>query len=55
MIWAICKYCSKSEDNIKTERQDKGYESVEWIELAQYRNQWWDFVNTVMHLRVSQQ
>jgi hypothetical protein len=25
---------------------------VEWVQLAQDRGQWWDFVNTVMNLRV---
>jgi hypothetical protein len=26
--------------------------SVEWIQLAQDRDRWWDLVNTVMNLRV---
>jgi hypothetical protein len=25
---------------------------LEWIQLAQNKVQWWDFVNAVMHLRV---
>jgi hypothetical protein len=25
---------------------------VEWVQLAQDRGQWWDFVNMVMNLRV---
>jgi hypothetical protein len=26
--------------------------NMEWIYLAQNRNQWWDLVNTVMKVRV---
>jgi hypothetical protein len=27
-------------------------EVVDWIHLAQYRDQWWAVVNTVMNLQV---
>jgi hypothetical protein len=30
------------------------YEDEDWVELAQYRVQWRDFVNTVMKLPVPQ-
>jgi hypothetical protein len=30
-----------------------GWESVDWIQLAQNRDQWWAFVNTVVNLRVT--
>jgi hypothetical protein len=36
-------------------RMDLGqisWEGVEWIQLAEDRNQWWDVVNAVMNLRV---
>jgi hypothetical protein len=29
-----------------------GCEAVNWIELAQYRVQWWAFVNVVMSLKI---
>jgi hypothetical protein len=29
-----------------------GWEGVEGINLAQYIDQWWDLVNTVMNLRM---
>jgi hypothetical protein len=29
-----------------------GQEGVDWIYLAQDRDQWWDLVNIVMNLRV---
>ena len=40
------------EVNIKMDLQGVGCESVEWIELAQYRDSWWALVNVVMNLRV---
>jgi hypothetical protein len=27
-----------------------GWEGVDWVHLAQIRNQWWDLVNTVINL-----
>jgi hypothetical protein len=32
--------------------QEVGYENMDWIELAQYRDRWLTLVNTVMNLRV---
>jgi hypothetical protein len=29
-----------------------GIDGANWIQLVQDRVQWWDFVNTVMNLRV---
>jgi hypothetical protein len=40
------------EDNIKTDLQEVGCESMDWIELAQDRDRWWELVNAVMNLRV---
>jgi hypothetical protein len=42
----------RREDNIKVNLKKTGWKSVDWIHLAQDRNQWWDLVNTVMNLRV---
>jgi hypothetical protein len=40
------------EDNIKTNLRDIGCDGMDWIDLAQDRDQWRDLVNTVMNLRV---
>jgi hypothetical protein len=40
------------EDNIKLDLREIGIDGANWIRLAQYRAQWWAFVNTVMNLRV---
>jgi hypothetical protein len=39
-------------DNIKMDLRDIGWYGMDWIDLAQNRNQWRDLVNTVMNLRV---
>jgi hypothetical protein len=41
------------EDNIKLYLREKGWEDVDWIHLAQDRDQWWAFMKTVMNFRVS--
>jgi hypothetical protein len=40
------------EDNIKMDLREIGWEGVDWIHLAQYRDQWRTVGNTVMNLRV---
>jgi len=40
------------EDNIKIDLQEVGYLDMEWIELGQDRDRWWELVNAVMHIRV---
>jgi hypothetical protein len=40
-------------DNIKMYLREIGWYGVDWIELAQDRDQWRALVNTVMNLRVS--
>jgi hypothetical protein len=42
----------KKEDDIKMDFREIGCEGVGWIHLAQERNRWWTFVNTVLNLLV---
>jgi hypothetical protein len=39
-------------DNIKMDLGEIGWDGLDWIELAQDRDQWRALVNTVMNLRV---
>jgi hypothetical protein len=39
-------------DNIKMDLIEIEWDGVNWIDLAQDRDQWWGLVNTVMNLRV---
>jgi hypothetical protein len=39
-------------NNIKMDLRDIGWDVMDWIDLAEDRNQWRAFVNTVMNLRV---
>jgi hypothetical protein len=40
------------EDNIRMDLREIGLEGVDWIHLAQDRDQWRAVVNTVMNIRV---
>jgi hypothetical protein len=40
------------EDGIRMALRGTGWESVEWIQLAQNRDRWWALVNTMMKLRL---
>jgi hypothetical protein len=39
-------------DNIKIDVREIGLDGVDWIDLAEDRDQWRALVNTVMNLRV---
>jgi hypothetical protein len=39
-------------DDIKMDLRDIGRSGMDWIHLAQDRDQWRDLVNTVVNLRV---
>jgi hypothetical protein len=39
-------------DNISMELREIGWDGMDWIDLAQDRDQWRALVNTVMNLRV---
>jgi hypothetical protein len=39
-------------DNIKIDLRETGLDGVDWVDLAQNRDQWRAFMNTVMNLRV---
>jgi hypothetical protein len=41
-------------DNIKMDLREIGWDGVDWIDMAQYRDQWRALVNTVLNLRVPQ-
>jgi hypothetical protein len=38
--------------NIRMDLGERGWDGVDWIDVAQNRGQWWALVNTVMNLRV---
>jgi hypothetical protein len=40
------------EDNIRMDLREIGWGSMDWIDLAQDRDQWRALVNTAMNLRV---
>jgi hypothetical protein len=40
-------------DNIKMNLRETGWGDMDWIDMAQDRDQWRDLVNRVMDLRVS--
>jgi hypothetical protein len=39
-------------DNIKMDLRETGWDEMDWIDLAQDRDQWKTLVNAVMNLRV---
>jgi hypothetical protein len=39
-------------DNIKIDLREKGWDGMDWIDLAQDRDQWRALMNAVMNLRV---
>jgi hypothetical protein len=40
------------EDNIRMDLRERGWGGMDWIDLAQDRDQWRAVVNTVMNLRL---
>jgi hypothetical protein len=39
-------------DNIKMDVREIGWDGVDWIDMAQDKNQWRALVNTALNLRV---
>jgi hypothetical protein len=39
-------------DNIKMDLREIGWDGVDWIDMAQDKDQWRDLVNTVLNLQV---
>jgi hypothetical protein len=42
----------RSVDNIKMDLREIGWDGVDWIDMAQNRDQWSALVNTVLNLRI---
>jgi hypothetical protein len=40
-------------DNIKRDLREIGWDDIDWIDVAQNRDQWRALVNTIMNLRVT--
>ena len=40
------------EDHIKMDLQEVGCEGMDWIDVAQDRDSWWELVNAVMNILV---
>jgi hypothetical protein len=43
---------NNNNNNNNLELREIGWDGMDWIDLAQDRDQWWALVNTVMNLRV---
>jgi hypothetical protein len=41
------------EDNFRMDLKEIGWKGVDWMCVAQDRDQWWSLVNMVMNLQVS--
>jgi hypothetical protein len=39
-------------ENIKIDLREIGWDGVDWIDMAQYRDQWMVLMNTILNLRV---
>jgi hypothetical protein len=54
--WRECNTIKRNNylflDNIKMDLREIGWDGMDWIDLAQDRDQWRAIVNTVMNLRV---
>jgi hypothetical protein len=46
------KHRYRREDNIKMDLREIGWEVVDWIHVAEDRDQWRPVVNKVMNLRI---
>jgi hypothetical protein len=53
LLWEITRKANtKWVDNIKMDLREIGWDDMDWIDLAQNRDQWRALVNTEMNLRV---
>jgi hypothetical protein len=52
IVYCIVLNQARWEDNIMMDLREVGYESMDWIDLAEDRDRWRTFVNAVMNLRV---
>jgi hypothetical protein len=53
-VYIICIYINiiRWVDNIKMDLREIGWDGVDWMDMAQDRDQWRALVNTVLNLRV---
>jgi len=51
-ILSSCGFSVETSCSGSRDLRDRGWESLDWIHLAQDRTQWRDFVNEGMNLRV---
>jgi hypothetical protein len=51
--WPLGRPRRRWVDNIKMDLREIGWDGMDWIDLAQDKDQWWALVNAVMHLRVA--
>jgi len=49
---SFVRYRDRWEDNIKMDFWEMGWEDVDWIHMAQDKDQWLAVVNTVMNFRI---
>jgi hypothetical protein len=52
MIMMMMKPKCRWVDNIEMDHREVGWDGIDWIDLAQNRDQWRALVSTIMNLRV---
>jgi hypothetical protein len=51
-LWPLGRPRGRWVDNIKVELREIEWDGLDWIDMAQDRDQWRALVNTVLNLRV---
>jgi hypothetical protein len=50
-LWELGRPRRRWVDNIKIDLRETGWDGMDWIDVAQDRDQWRALVNTVMNIR----